>query len=435
MSKVNLDFDDPESLQSAIDYSAKKVAGTRRDLMVVESIGGIDQAHAVKYLDKMPDKGLLDFDNRPSKRNFDVFTEALHTTLLVLATIAVVAGIGLLAYRMLNMAGVKGDAKKAIQNLDQVRSAVALLSTFHERYFADEFVKLFMRDYAKHLTPDMVKGRQPSDIYGAALSYGLLGQYQNTPASRITVLILTGQYPFAADWLKDFVHDVTKDLKKYSDKTLPKIISVLRGDGTSAEKIAEIHPLMADYVQSMMKISKEGKGMQAFDVWVEKSIVGTNLSGQSIDETAKAVRTHLTETLDLLPYLSSFNYAQFEALELPKAAAVDGLNMEVAAAQALGKQIQKHCKTLEQLGMPSDPQMEKAIRDYIEFSMQRIRAVDQLVAVVSDEVDACGRLANAIRDVGRGIYRAAGVACREMADQTVGKEYQEMLVKEVRNIK
>lgn len=445
MGRQLIDYDDLQQLEQLAANSKQRSEGVKRDLMMVESIGGVSQAHAVKHLDKLPKgTGLLDFDNTPTKRNYGMYCESMATTVLVLASVAIVAGLGILAWRMLNMAGIKGDARKAVSNMKEVQAAVLALSSFHMKYVDDGFQKLFMRHYAQYMSPDMVRGTNPTEVYQQALSYGLMGHFKSKQATRVTVLMLTGKYTFVSDWLKDLIKETEDDLTRFAKKTLPKIISICRSSDTDEEKVNQINPHLQEYGVAMDNVVKNGKGIPTFAAWLAESMKGTNFNNMPFSEEADAAFRHVTAPLDLQPYLLSFDYRAFASMSLPQPSLVDGINTEAAKIRELGKEIKKLCKQLEEVGLPEAPSsvsflngsdMSRALESFSIFAVDRVKGINLLVKAVECEVNSVQDLAIAVRESGRGIYKSGGAASREMEDKAKGKEYEQMLLKEVRSIK
>lgn len=436
MSRQLIDYDDLQQMEQVVENSIQRRDSVRRDLMVVESIGGISQAHAVKHLDKMPKgTGLLDFDSTPTKRNYGMYCESLATTVLVLASVAIIAGIGVLAWRMLNMAGIKGDPRKAVSNLREVKAAVQALASFHMKYVNDEFQKLFMRHFAQYLSSDMVKGSNPTEVYQQVLTYGVLGQFASKQATRVTVLMVSGKYDYVSTWLKDLIKETETDLTKFAKKTLPKIISICRSDKDDLEKINEINPFLHEYGAAMDQVVKTGKGIPSFANWLKENMRGTDFTNVPFSEEVDAAYKHMSEPLDMQPYIGEFDWVAFSKAPLPEASLIDGINTEAAKLRDLGKEIKKLCKQLEEVGLPANEEMEKALDAFSKFAVDRVKGINLLVKLVECEVSSVQDLAVAIREAGRGIYKSGGASSREMENRAVGKEYEEMLLKEVRSIK
>ena len=74
----------------------------------LERLKGTSQAHALGYQEYLPDEiTMQDFDTHLSKKGYQMSTEALHTILLVAASAAVVAGIGIIAYKLIKASMAK----------------------------------------------------------------------------------------------------------------------------------------------------------------------------------------------------------------------------------------------------------------------------------------------------------------------------------------
>lgn len=97
-----------KDLVEFLGQNEKVLAEVTTHIANLERLKGTSQAHALGYREYLPDEVTMqDFDTHLSKKGYQMSTEALHTILLVAASAAIVAGIGIIAYKLIKASMAK----------------------------------------------------------------------------------------------------------------------------------------------------------------------------------------------------------------------------------------------------------------------------------------------------------------------------------------
>lgn len=97
-----------KDLVEFLGQNEKVIGEVTAHIANLERLKGTSQAHALGYQEYLPDEiTMQDFDTHLSKKGYQMSTEALHTILLVAASAAVIAGIGIIAYKLIKASMAK----------------------------------------------------------------------------------------------------------------------------------------------------------------------------------------------------------------------------------------------------------------------------------------------------------------------------------------
>lgn len=162
-----------KDLVEFLGQNEKVIGEVTAHIANLERLKGTSQAHALGYQEYLPDEiTMQDFDTHLSKKGYQMSTEALHTILLVAASAAVIAGIGIIAYKLIKASMAK-EPKSAdfLKKQKEVRQFAMHLVKINWSEAKPETVKVlkerFLADCVSEVTANMSEADLLNDTFNA----------------------------------------------------------------------------------------------------------------------------------------------------------------------------------------------------------------------------------------------------------------------------
>lgn len=382
----------------------------------LERLRGTSQAHALGYMEYMPDEiTMQDFDTHLSKKGYQMSMEALHTVLLVAASAAVVAGIGLIAYKLFRAAQSKepksaNHVEKQKQVHDMALHLIKINFTGASAPTQMALKERFLADSVK----EVVAGMSDADILNNTfVAYARSEMFRSQPSYLSSVATLRGDQSLFLNAAMIYLGGVKESLENFRRDFLDVVANA--PDITDYQMINLINGLKWDRIEG-----GSHAGVQA--VFAYAQAMGTPVTNR-VEETLKTA-------LDILVAPITLDQVRAYDPDMAPATIPKGGYSKLWALLASLKETGKYIEGAKG-NFTTGEKRSKQVVDLYKAQIDRASAIadsvgiiEQLARAESDaitrgmkiQVDASKHLLNAIEDV-----------ADKLEDKEAAKEIKEAL--------
>jgi hypothetical protein len=155
----------------------------------LERLKGTSQAHALGYQEYLPeDVNIEDMSHHLSKKGYDMSLESLSSVLLVAASAAIIAGIGIIAYRLIKASMAKEPRSvEVLEKQKQVQQMVhAMAKTSLTQLTPGTQEKLKQR-FLQDAVKEVIAGMSDADLLNNTYAVYLRSEFVTAGATRAAV--------------------------------------------------------------------------------------------------------------------------------------------------------------------------------------------------------------------------------------------------------
>lgn len=174
-----------QDLVEFIAHNSKVIGEVTAHIANLETLKGTSQAHALGYQEYLPEEVCInDMSTMLSKKGYQISLESLASVLLVAASAAVVAGIGIIAYKL--MKASMNKEPKAVQMLEKQKQVHAMYLNILKIHFTGlkpETQEVLKTQFLSDCVKEATQGFSDADILNKTFDFYMRSEMLSSHAT------------------------------------------------------------------------------------------------------------------------------------------------------------------------------------------------------------------------------------------------------------
>jgi hypothetical protein len=371
----------------------------------VNMLGGTSQAHALGFQEYLPaDFSLESLSTHLSKKGYTMVQESLAAVLLVAGAAAIVAGVGILAYKLIRMSmGKEPKASEALKHAEAAKKLAAIMTNLDMSRLPPEFQKLFTEYVQAETVAELRKGWPDSDTNTRALDAFIRTRLQQSSASVYAVRILTqSDAQFLMNSAGKLIDAMADGLAQLDSRFLRVVIDNPKMSGLEASKLAES-------ISASMGTSNFDNAQNSIIGWAAHYGVQT---GNSELQDALLAFEQAMFTPASADLINTVDLTKSMTFSPPAKPVVEKLYAKIKDLKKLGDHLKRSGDNFKQISKDASNDLTTQVKAVIDQAMAAVELSELVTRLVDKEVGAIhqtiGAVVNGGKDMHAGIIAVIG---------------------------
>lgn len=410
-----------QDLVKFITDNSQVIGEVEQHLENLEKLGGTSKAHALGYQEYLPeDVNIEDFSNHLSKKGYQMSMESLSQVLLVAASVAVVAGVGYLAYKMIKASmSKKPKSAELASKVKEVERLAGIMANVDLTTVTKEFQDLFLAKIKDDCIPAAIAGANDADILKTGFSIYMRDELSRSGATNYSLALVGkdgGDCLFYA--ASDFIAGLKPVLEAFRVEFLD--VALNKPELFEGADVASLAPLVGTNGWTRHETDLI-PAIQRFRQWADKfGIVSTDTL--SIMTTLEAARDLLFVKIDD-DRLREFAKEERQYADVPTPAEYTKFYAGMGEFKKIGEHIKSTGEKFRRAG-----KMSRAAADIFETNIRHATELfDMGVALENTVRRECDSIARYVSAVSKGAIKYHAALVESAKKMQAGKDRDTML--------
>lgn len=398
-----------KDLAEFITQNGKVITEVTQHISNLEQLGGTSKAHALGYQAYLADDfNIQDLSDHLSKKGYQMSLESLASVLLVAGSVAIVAGIGYIAYKMIKMSMSKAPkSSEVLARKKEVEKFIGLFGRVDLSDQTEEFKKLFRERAQSDSLPaavvDIDSDKFMTHAFDAYVRTSMIQKELPLYSIESIGKEQGSQLIYAADIYLGGVREAMEAFKN-------NFLSVI---GKNAEMPPAELAALIDSIDWAKFESQSGGGTAKIEQWAKLFNVVVNKRGDLPALLESANKTLFVKASPA--QISAVDWQESVLMAYPDPGDYDRFYDKIAYLKKLGEGIRSTSDHyLKSVKLPK--QVADKFNVHVEHAMEMLRTVEMLEKCVRHESDSLAKLILSFVAAGKNLYKAVIACAKQLKD-------------------